>query len=49
MEDLYKLLEIEENATQEMIKKSFRKLSLKYHPDRNQGDSESEKKFNQEN
>lgn len=45
MEDLYKLLEIEENATQEMIKKSFRKLSLKYHPDRNPAGSDKFKKI----
>ena len=44
-DDLYKVLEVEKTATQEEIKKSYRRLSLKYHPDRNQGDDASTKKF----
>jgi len=43
--DLYKQLEVEKTSTQEEIKKSYRKLSLKYHPDRNQGNEEFTKKF----
>lgn len=35
MKDYYKILEIEENATEEQIKKSYRNLSKKYHPDVN--------------
>ena len=35
MKDYYKILEIEENATDEQIKKSYRTLSKKYHPDVN--------------
>lgn len=35
MENFYNILEINENATQDEIKKSYRKLSLKHHPDRN--------------
>jgi len=42
---LYKQLEVEKTSTQEEIKKSYRKLSLKYHPDRNQGNEEFTKKF----
>jgi curved DNA-binding protein CbpA len=33
--DLYSVLEIEKTATNEEIKKSYRKLAMKYHPDRN--------------
>jgi DnaJ-class molecular chaperone len=35
MATFYKLLEVEENASQDEIKKNYRKLSLKYHPDKN--------------
>jgi DnaJ-class molecular chaperone len=34
-EDLYKLLEVNDKATPEEIKKSYRKLSMRYHPDKN--------------
>lgn len=44
-DDLYKILEVEKTASAEEIKKSYRRLSLKYHPDRNQGNAESTKKF----
>lgn len=43
--DYYEILEINENATNEEIKKSYRKLSLKYHPDRNGSNPEFVKKF----
>ena len=38
-EDLYKILDVNENATQDEIKKSYRKLSMKYHPDKNKDPS----------
>ncbi|MFT4578745.1 MAG: DnaJ-class molecular chaperone [Nitrospinales bacterium] len=43
--DYYKILSVAESATQEEIKKSFRKLALELHPDHNPDDSSSEEKF----
>lgn len=45
MSDYYEALGIARGASQEEIKKAYRKSALKYHPDRNQGDTQAEKKF----
>ncbi len=45
MSDYYSILEIPRTATADDIKKAYRKKALRYHPDRNQGDSDAEKKF----
>lgn len=43
--DYYKILEVDRGASQDEIKKSYRKLAKKYHPDKTKGDKDSEEKF----
>jgi len=43
--DYYELLEVSKNSDKTTIKKSYRRLAMKYHPDKNPGNSESEEKF----
>jgi len=47
--DYYKLLGVERTASGSDIKKAFRKLAMKHHPDKNPGDAEAEKKFKEIN
>ena len=46
-QDLYEVLGVPQTADESEIKKAYRRLAMKYHPDRNQGDTEAEERFKQ--
>ena len=47
--DYYEVLGLQKGASEDEIKRAFRKLAVKYHPDRNQGNAEAESKFKEIN
>ena len=47
--DYYKILGLKRSASEEEVKKAFKKLAVKYHPDKNPGNNTAEEKFKEIN